>query len=68
MADLIIRTRDENRETETLPKPPEQDIAVDKKAFEDEIEPPFSDYQLVKHKPYSADVTGQFLSPNRQYW
>lgn len=63
MSDVVVRTKREITEEPTvLPKPPEQDIASGKKDLEDKIEPPFSDYQLIKHKPYTVDYfnIGQF--------
>jgi hypothetical protein len=63
VSDTIVRTRIEHaNEPEVMPKPTGPDIASGKKELEDTIEPPFSDYELMKHKPYTVEYfnLGQF--------
>jgi hypothetical protein len=50
--DVVVRTRIEQPEQTELPKPTGKEIVTPK---EDGVEVPFTDYELTKHKPYTAD-------------
>ena len=58
MSDTVVRIKHEDIAPAETPKFTGQDIASDKKEVEESIEPPFTEYSTVNHRPYTADYFG----------